>query len=509
MLFISIFRSRSGRAGQPGASFAGFIGPCGAYDREYARQQVPVLPVDCLAMLNILSKNRNDRNAIAAPGAAAPVVAQDVLKAIAEAAYRLRSGLAPEAALPEPAGAALNALFNSIQKSDEAELTRTVGFSTQASEAMASFSRTIIEVRAIDALTQTVSAALVQLDASMKDIDAVGADARKGMDESSQLMREGAQAVGASTASIEQIGEALRKIGDSAASLEQAAAQIVDFVGAIDAIASQTNMLALNATIEAARAGESGRGFAVVAQEVKTLSGQTAKATDNIRKRIEHLRGNVEALSHCVSDAEAAMEKSRAVNADAHAKISAVEGTRDENLSRIGDLIRIVGEQSAATSELARTSTQIADQVRKTAAQADKAITACKSSEKLIDEQFVKLDERKPRDYVLHRAKSDHMLWKKRLNEMLAGITSLAPAELNDHRSCRLGKFYHGLVDPEIKRHPAFAALDRPHEAVHVHGRRAAELFANGDRVGAYAEVEKMEAASVEVVRLLDQLVAR
>jgi methyl-accepting chemotaxis protein len=60
-----------------------------------------------------------------------------------------------------------------------------------------------------------------------------------------------------------------------------------------------------------------------------------------------------------------------------------------------------------------------------------------------------------------------------------------------------------------IKRHPVFAALERPHEAVHVHGRRAAELFAQGDRAGACAEVEKMEAASSEVVRLPDQLIAR
>jgi methyl-accepting chemotaxis protein len=64
-------------------------------------------------------------------------------------------------------------------------------------------------------------------------------------------------------------------------------------------------------------------------------------------------------------------------------------------------------------------------------------------------------------------------------------------------------------MDPTIKRHPAFAALDQPHQALHVHARRAAELFANSDRAGAFAEVEKIEAVSVEVVRLLDQLIAR
>jgi methyl-accepting chemotaxis protein len=68
--------------------------------------------------------------------------------------------------------------------------------------------------------------------------------------------------------------------------LETASEEIGKVVALIEAIAAQTNLLALNATIEAARAGEAGKGFAVVASEVKNLASQTARATEEISRRI-------------------------------------------------------------------------------------------------------------------------------------------------------------------------------------------------------------------------------
>ena len=152
----------------------------------------------------------------------------------------------------------------------------------------------------VDARVQAMDATAVDLDAIAEGALDQAVSAAGASETTSGNVRSVAAAAEEMSASINEIARQLagatgivqKATGmtetSSAAirSLAASSEQIGDVVQLIQDIAEQTNLLALNATIEAARAGEMGKGFAVVASEVKSLAGQTAKATDEISRQI-------------------------------------------------------------------------------------------------------------------------------------------------------------------------------------------------------------------------------
>lgn len=134
--------------------------------------------------------------------------------------------------------------------------------------------------------------------------------------------------------------------GSTIDGLKASSDEIGNVVHLISSIAKQTNLLALNATIEAARAGEAGRGFAVVAGEVKALSSQTQKATEDIARKIDHLQKNTAELVKALGEVSAAIDAIRPV-------FSAVSSSVDQQHSTTTSLARSANETSQFVSSVA------------------------------------------------------------------------------------------------------------------------------------------------------------
>ena len=159
-----------------------------------------------------------------------------------------------------------------------------------------------------------------------------------------QTVATGAEEMGASIKEIAKNATEAAKVATAAvktaettnatvAKLGESSAEIGQVIKVITSIAQQTNLLALNATIEAARAGEAGKGFAVVANEVKELAKETAKATEDISRKIGAIQTDTQAAVEAIGSISTVIKQ---INDISNTIASAVE------------------EQNATTNEMAR-----------------------------------------------------------------------------------------------------------------------------------------------------------
>ena len=189
------------------------------------------------------------------------------------------------------------------------------------------------------AQAETVAAAAGEVSHSVQTVAAgseeMGVSIREIAQNASEAANVAAQAVtvtAATTETVSRLGTSSQEIGD--------------VIKVITSIAEQTNLLALNATIEAARAGELGKGFAVVAGEVKDLAQETARATEDISRRVQ-------AIQTDTSGAVSAIQEISRIIAQINDYQTTIASAVEEQTATTSEMNRSVAEAAASSGQIA------------------------------------------------------------------------------------------------------------------------------------------------------------
>ena len=207
--------------------------------------------------------------------------------------------------------------------SQQAETARTA--SAQASE----------NVQTVSSGTQQITGSIAQIGSRMA--------------EASRITGEAVEGVKRVDVKLKALGAATGKIGE--------------VVALINSIAAQTNLLALNATIEAARAGEMGKGFAIVAQEVKTLAGQTARATDEIARQINSVQVATTDVVDVIQTISSTIELINQI-------ASAIENEVEEQHGEAAEIAKAIRQAADGASMISASVINVTQQANQTEAKA-------------------------------------------------------------------------------------------------------------------------------------------
>ena len=184
----------------------------------------------------------------------------------------------------------------------------------------------------------------------INELNTIIASNKKDAEEAVKISNLSASTLTAGNAKMEELKDAIQEISSCSE-------KISSIIGAIEDIATETNLLALNAAIEAARAGEAGKGFAVVAEQVKKLAEESSQAAGKTTQLIETTIAAVQNGTTIADEAAANMEDVVMSSTEVGERIRRIveQFAREENsIGRINDNIaEIAGivDNNSATSE--------------------------------------------------------------------------------------------------------------------------------------------------------------
>jgi len=357
--------------------------------------------------------------------------------------------------------------------------------------------------------SHSVTAATEEMSASIQEVANHAIRVAEGTDQAVQSADQSRVVIDSALNDIGQVGDVYHQVMDQVNHLGQEIEHTQEVVKIIRGIAEQTNLLALNASIEAARAGEQGRGFSVVAAEVRKLAEHTKEQITQITLNMDSLRKVSTQVIQQIKQTGGLVEQSVAGAEHAGEELTRIVCTMREISASTSQIAAMSEEQSAAVMDISERNAIIHD--HSTSAQ-----EIAKETARIIYDLSSKMDEYRNSFFginvklnakdLVRVAKTDHLLWKWKIYNMLLGIQTVDSTQVTSHEACRLGKWYYGDLPLSIKNSTSYKELEQPHKEVHHYAKMAVEHYEQGNLYAAGQALEQLEQASDKVIQLLSKL---